>query len=311
MTETKIDELTTKPKAMLVHNPALSGVLSKIDKANHLEMLFPLTPNPKKAIIEHANFTKLLEDQGIEVIELFDLMTITDKKVLKDDPNLIFTRDPVITLPWLPKTIIIGQMRKKVRSAEPMVYENFALKLGFEKILHTPPDVFIEGGDVIPMNLNGKRIIIIRTGGRSSASAVKFLLNPDTDLCDSVLEVHCNHKTLHLDSVMGICGQNTVVCDRAAINKGALHTASSSVEIDIEDCLSLAGLEVLPVSFEEADRLQATNFINLGADKVIAYSGCQRIIKELENRGIRVRSFEGHELAKGRGGPRCLTRPIY
>jgi N-dimethylarginine dimethylaminohydrolase len=305
------NEINTKPKAVLVHNPALSGVLDTVDKENHLDLLFSLPPKPRLASAEHTKLTALLNEQGVKTIEVFEILNDADKAKLKGNPNLIFTRDPLITLPWKPGLGIVGRMKKAVRQYEPTAFEHIAETVGLEKILRPPEDVCLEGGDVIPVTVNGKRIIVIRTGGRSSPAAVPFLLKPELDICDAVLEIYCDNKTLHLDSVMGFCGQDIVVCDRNSVKKGTLHTATSSQPIGIEECLTLSGFRVLPVSFAEADRLQATNFINLGSDTIIAYSGCQRIIEELVRDGINVLSFDGHELAKGRGGPRCLTRPIY
>jgi len=309
--QTKKDELSTKPKAMLVHDPSVSGVLERVNRDNHLELLFPLPPNADKAVAEHKELRNLLADQDIKVVELFDLLGEADKATLSENPNIIFTRDPLITLPWEPELAIIGRMSKKARANEPTIYRRIVDSLGLSQVLSPPESVHLEGGDVIPVGLNGKRIILVRTGDRSSSTAVDFLLDSKLNLCDAVLEIQCDDKSLHLDSVMGLCGKNLVVCDRKSIEKGILHDRASSRPMSVEDCLTIAGMEIIPVSFDEADRLQATNFINIGPDTIIAYSGCQRIIKELEKRRVRVLSFDGHELAKGRGGPRCLTRPIY
>lgn len=309
--QTKEDELNTKPKAMVVHDPAISGVLKRVNRDNHLELLFPLPPDADKAVTEHKELRNLLTEQNIKVVELFDLLDESNKAALRENPNIIFTRDPMITLPWDPKLAIICRMTKQIRAMEPTAYRHAVGGLGLKRILLPPESIHLEGGDVIPISLNGKRIILIRTGDRSSSAAASFFLDASHDICDAVLEIQCDEKSLHLDSVMGLCGKNLVVCDRKSIERGILHDRTSSQPMSVEECLTVAGMEVIPVSFDEADRLQATNFINIGPDKIIAYSGCQRIIKELEGRGLEVLSFDGHELAKGRGGPRCLTRPIY
>jgi arginine deiminase len=35
------------------------------------------------------------------------------------------------------------------------------------------------------------------------------------------------------------------------------------------------------------------------------------VAEEIRARDIEVRTVPGHELIKGTGGPRCMTRPLY
>src|SRR3982751_2799646 len=109
------DEINQKPKAMLVHDPAVSECLKNVSQENHLELLFTLTPNPNLAASEHTKLRQLLNELGIKTIDLFDVISDADKDKLRFNPNIIFTRDPLITLPWLPGFGIIGRMQKPLR----------------------------------------------------------------------------------------------------------------------------------------------------------------------------------------------------
>lgn len=305
------DENHQKPRAILVHNPSVSDCLNGITKANHLDLLFANVPKPGIAAKEHRLLTELLSDQGVKIIELFDLIDDSDKQKLRDNPNIIFTRDPLVTLPWAPKLGIIAKMQLPIRQYEARAIEHIVDKLGLTDKLELPVDGLLEGGDVMPLFINGKRILIIHTGGRSNHQAVEFLANHQLSICDEIIEVKCKKNVLHLDSMMGFAGSKILVFDPSSVNSVHRYSNNENILLDLEDYLARLGIEALHVSYDEADRLQSTNYINLGNNTIVAYSGSRRIIKQLRLRGIKVLDFDGHELAKGRGGPRCLSRPIY
>ncbi len=312
MPQTNIkDEALQKPKAILLHNPRLSGCLEIVNQSNYVNLLFSQVPNVEAAVAEYDLLVKLLHSHDVKTIELFDLLSQEDKNQLKKNPNLIFTRDSLITLPWLPDVAILGHMQKPVRRYETTAMRNIAEHLGIKELVQLPAGVTCEGGDIIPVVLKNKRIIFIRTGGRTSKEMVQILTNYSSKLCDEIVEIHCIDSVLHLDSMMGFAGKDVVVIDAGALKKAIVHTKNSKQAINLLDYMSVNNLEYIPVSTDEADRLQATNYINLGGNSIISYSDCGQIIEKVRYKNVEVHTFEGHELAKGRGGPRCLTRPIY
>ncbi len=308
---TKTNQAHGTPRAMLVHNPALSGCLEIVDKLNHSLLLFPDIPNPTSAIEEHLHLTRTLNQLGIRTIELFDLICHQDKALLQSNPNLIFTRDPLTTIPWLPKIGILGRMKKTVRKHEANVLDKIAHSIGLEKIIHLPEGITFEGGDILPVNIGGKRVLFVRTGGRTSAQALDTIIDHPLGICDEVVELHCEPRVLHLDSMMGFAGDRIVVYEPSAITATFIHSGGQKRPVSLPEYLYDHQIETLSVTHDEANRLQATNYINLDDDSIVAYSNCDRILNELRCRNINVHAFTGHELLKGRGGPRCLTRPIY
>lgn len=306
-----LDETRQKPKSMLAHDPAISGCLEAVNPQNHLQLLFSLTPNAKTAAAEHAKLRELLNSLSIKTIELFSLLDDTDKQKLRTNPNIIFTRDPLITLPWISSFGIVGRMQKPPRAYEPEAISHCLDKLGIQNALYIPDGLSLEGGDVIPVFINGRRVLVIRGGGRTSHETVEFLARHQPAICDEIVEVTCRNNVLHLDSMMGFAGGKIIVYDPNSVTGVKLYSSQQNILLNLEQYLKERGIELLPVSYDEADRLQATNYINIGNDTIIAYSGCGRIIRQLRKRGVTVHEFDGHELAKGRGGPRCLTRPIY
>lgn len=71
------------------------------------------------------------------------------------------------------------------------------------------------------------------------------------------------------------------------------------------------GLQVIDTTPEESVYAQSCNCLCLGERRIVCYDLCPRVIGLIERSGIRVHTVPGAELIKGRGGPRCMTRPIY
>ncbi len=300
-----------KLQAVLVHNPQKSGCLKALRRSSPSSLLFAESPEIDAAVNEHLNLIKLLDKSGVETIELFDLLSDDDKELFRDNPNLIYTRDPFITLPWEPKVAIAGKMARKIRFHETKILSKISSLIGLDQTIYLPEETSLEGGDVLPVNLDGKRVIFIHTSGRTHSKVPEILTNLPDILCDEIVEIQTIGSVLHLDSVMGLAGSNILVYEPEAIKKVLVHSLGQVTEVKLEDYMAKHEIVGLPVSPLEAERFQATNFINIDDQTVIAFNNCLRVVKEMSARGIKVLSFSGTELSKGRGGPRCLTRPIY
>lgn len=312
MVQTKIaDEIHAKPKTVLVHNPVISGCLKGINKANHLEKLYPFVPDVKACVNEHKQLVEHLHELGIKTIELFGAVTKEDQETLRGNPNTIFTRDPSVTFPWLPGTALICNMHTDVRQPEATAIKHAAKALGLKNLIEPPTHIHCEGGDIMPLVYEGKKTLLIRTGNRTDPAIVAWLLQYHPSVAEQIIEVRCLDRVLHLDSALGIAGTKAAVYDESSIKSLIVHQKNSSSLLNLGTFFDQLGVQPIPVSFDEAYRLQATNMLNVSNNTVIAYSGSRRIIKLLKELDVTVLGFDGHELAKGNGGPRCLTRPLY
>lgn len=297
----------------MIHNPAVSGCLDGITDANHNELLYPFVPDVDDSENEHAQMIKHLHSLGIETIELFDVINEEDKEILSKNPNTIFTRDPMVTFPWQSNTALICNMNTKLRSAEAKAMKHATRKLGLSKLIEPPANIHCEGGDIMPIMYDTKKTLIIRTGQRTSAQIVPYLLHYHHDIVEQIVEVRCLDRVLHLDSALGIASNKAVIFDNNSINALILHNDAGSSLLGADEFVTQlgSGHEPIAVAYDEAFRQQATNMLNVGDNNVVAYSDCDRVIDKLKRLGVKIYGFNGHELAKGNGGPRCLTRPLY
>ena len=70
-------------------------------------------------------------------------------------------------------------------------------------------------------------------------------------------------------------------------------------------------MRVIEVTREESVHQQACNAVCLGDRRLICYDLCPRAVRLLKDNAVDACCIPGSELVKGRGGPRCMTRPLY
>lgn len=105
--------------------------------------------------------------------------------------------------------------------------------------------------------------------------------------------------------------EDVIVADVESI-VGAIHLETNTQrELDVFDMLSDLGTKVITVTRDESVFGQACNCLCLGGRKVIYYDLNPSVCAALRQHDIEVYCTPGSELVKGRGGPRCMSRPIY
>jgi N-dimethylarginine dimethylaminohydrolase len=311
-----VSEYDAWPVRVLVHDPGETRALDRLLEipADDLEerSLFRAHPDPDGFAREHAALVASLEDAGVETVRLSDVV-VDDRgrRALEENPNHVYTRDGAITLPWLPGRFMRGAMRRAVRRGEPDVLASALKGLGLEEIL-APHEGFLEGGDVIPLAHESRRALLFGFGPRSSREGIDALwrhLHPQA--LDEIVGIEIVPERMNLDGVLVSVADDTVIVDRSSIVRSFVLDANGERPADVLALLGELGLKPLEVTRDEATMLQACNCFCLGGRRVVAYDLCERVADELRARNIEVHTVPGHELIKGTGGPRCMTRPLY
>ena len=135
-----------------------------------------------------------------------------------------------------------------------------------------------------------------------------------------------SRSTIHLDAVMTMvdCDAFTVFPSLLAkLDSYALRPSREGIRARHEPDLFRAvaralGVAQLRLAFADTDAHTSqreqwddgNNLLAISPGVVVGYERNSRINARLEDDGVEVITVPGSELARGRGGPRCMTCPI-
>lgn len=316
-TAAPLGELEAVPARLIVHDPAATGALDALAGATRAELkertLFAERPESRGFAAEHAALVRALEEAGVEVVRLADLIGGSELwNEVETNPNLVYTRDAAITLPWLPGCYVGGAMRMPIRRPEVAVMAAALEALGLRELFRMPPDRFLEGGDVIPLVRDGRRALLVGFGPRTDRRSIDLLcerLLPRA--LDEIVGVRLAAERMNLDGVLVPVADDTVVAHPASIEAAFLRDARGERPVDVLRLLRELGMTAIEVTRRESTALQACNCLCLGGRRVVCYDLAPRVVEALRRRDVEVTTIPGSELIKGTGGPRCMTRPAY
>src|SRR5688500_9318680 len=103
-----LSEYEVKPRHLIVHNPAVADSLAMVTPETLEKYYYFSVPNKEVVYKEFDSYVALLSKLGAKPIELGDLLSRSQREYMmhQRDPNMMFTRDPVVTLPWDPSVFI-------------------------------------------------------------------------------------------------------------------------------------------------------------------------------------------------------------
>jgi len=307
-------EWAVRPTAVIVHDPLAAGAFDALDPASPPEdFLFRERPDPRRYGEQHAAFVAELRRHLGRVFPLSELAG--DHEVwarTARSPNQVFTRDSLITLPWAPSAYIAARMRPALRRPESRTLEVAVQRLGLTELVRLPEHVFLEGGDVVPFTREGRRTLLVGHGPRSTLEAARFLQESLIPAhLDEIIAIRLADWRMNLDGGFLPVAEDVVLSDRESILSAMLLDATGEHPFDLWGALRSLGVRVIEVTRAESIYSQACNCVCLGERRVIRYDLCERVARLLERHDVQVHCVPGSELVKGRGGPRCMSRPIY
>lgn len=248
-------------------------------------------------------------------------------------PNLYFMRDPAVIIG---NGILLSVMENMIRRRESSIMR--ALYRYHELFKNAPlyydntlEKMSIEGGDVLILSQD---TVCVGCSQRTSAYAIeKFaqnLLNQNESF-NNVIAVQIPHlrSFMHLDTVLTM-----VDADKFIIYPGIMDMLKVvSITRSKKGGVKLIQQEKITHAFKKALHLDSILFINSGGDNpvtsareqwndstntlaiapgvVITYNRNEVTNEILHKNGVKVLEIEGGELVRGRGGPRCMSMPIY
>ena len=250
-------------------------------------------------------------------------------------PNLYFTRDPFATIG---SGISLNHMRTVTRNRETLfakyIFENHPRFKDSDvpKWFDRDDTTSLEGGDELVLN---KEVLAIGISERTDAASIEKMAKRIFDKDESfktVLAFHIPNKRafMHLDTVFTMIdfdkftihpeieGPLTVY----AISRGEGNSIKIQKETQELDKVLAKYLEVEKVTLIRCgggDMIDAareqwndgSNTLAIAPGEVVVYSRNHVTNKLLEEAGVKLHIMPSSELSRGRGGPRCMSMPLY
>jgi N-dimethylarginine dimethylaminohydrolase len=310
-------EFSKPPHLVVVHDPVRAGAFHQFDGvtdngALQERFLFRERPNVAEFERQHAAFVATLRTLTT-VVYTHEILSHDEMDDARENPNQVYTRDAVITLPWAPARYIASRMKAAIRRPEVSTMTRVARALGRTPLMTLPEDAILEGGDVIPFVGGGQRSLFIGYGRRTNWRAIEALRDALIPaLLDRIYAIYLAEWRINLDGGMVPVSEDTVVAHLdSLINCRIVDAAGARDPVSVSSVFQKLGLSVIEVSKDASRFRQACNIFCAGDRRVVAYDMNPDVREALERRGIRTLLVPGSELVKGTGGPRCMTRPFY
>ena len=246
-----------------------------------------------KAAVQHAAFTKLIEQSGADIHWLPDV----------DDglSDSIFTRDPsIITYAGA----VILNMGKSLRKMEPALHQKTLEALGVPIVGVMSEPGTLEGGDTIWLN---DRTLVVGRGIRTNQSGIdqrREILKPHgiSVISFDLPLWYGEEACLHLMSMI-----SPLADDLYLVHAPLLPVA-------LYQLMKASGIKLIVAP---ADEFAASNGLSLNVlptipRKVIMVAGFPKTKAAMEAAGCSVETFEADALCIAcEGGPTCLTGPVW
>lgn len=266
----------------------------------------------------------------------YNLTQDEDPFLIDPLPNLYFTRDPAASIG---KGLSFHRMYFQARRKEALFLEHIfkyhpEIKKSQTPFLYNSNEpTALEGGDILVLS---KECVVVGVSQRTSPLSIEVLAKNIFDSKQSFNKVYAvvlpsKREFMHLDTVFTMVSHkdfivHPAVMDNTTLKVFSLTQSISSKTIQIREEKSFLAMlrniihdEPSLIScggggFFNAAREQwndGSNTLAISPAEVMTYKRNELSNKILEDHGIKVHSFEGSELVRGRGGPHCMSMALY
>ncbi len=279
--------------------------------------------------MEGVNLTELHTDKSNSLV---DLVSEASKMVVAPMPNLYFTRDPFA---MIGNGVSINRMYSVTRNRETIFAEYiFTHHPDFKDVpqYYSRYSAFhIEGGDILNIN---EHVLAIGISQRTEPDAIDEIAHnifkDETSPVDTILAFNIpnNRAMMHLDTVF-----TQIDVDKFTIHPGIMGPLSvfeitpegegikvREINAPLEQILEkYIGMPVTLIPCGGGDRIAAereqwndgSNTLCIAPGRVVVYERNDVTNALLRKNNIDVIEIPSAELSRGRGGPRCMSMPIW
>ena len=320
-----IDEILAESrKTVLGHEAEIKALFSKLDN---------------QSLVDKIMTGVRKEEINLKTTHLVEYMDDKYPFYLDPMPNLYFTRDPQASVG---NGVTINRMYWRARRRES-IFMQYILKhhpdfkdSDIPVWVDRDSPFNIEGGDELVLS---KEVLAIGISERTSAQAIERLArsifsNPVSTFKKIIaIEIPTSRTFMHLDTVFTMIDYDKFTM-HAAILKSEGHmniftiepcngddnikiTHSNQLKQTLEDALNIDNIEFIPTG--NGDTIDGpreqwndgSNTLCIRPGVVVTYDRNYVSNTLLREKGLKVIEIPGGELVRGRGGPRCMSQPLY
>jgi len=248
-------------------------------------------------------------------------------------PNLYFTRDPFATIG---AGVSIHKMHTPTRNRETLfgkfIFEHDPEFQKTPRWYDRGETTSLEGGDILILSPEVLAVGISQRTQEDSIDALAETILSESETFKKVLAFNIpkTRSFMHLDTVFtmvdrdkftvhpNILSQITVfVMELDKNNKMSIRQEDGRLEDILKEHLGLDKVTLIPCgqgSEIDAAREQwsdGSNTLAIAPGEVVVYARNYVTNRSLEEAGIKVHTIPSAELSRGRGGPRCMSMPLW
>lgn len=250
--------------------------------------------------------------------------------VIDPMPNLYFTRDPFACIG---SGVALHHMYSRTRNRETLfgdyIFRYHPKYKAVPKLYTRDQEPSLEGGDILVLN---HEVVAVGISQRTQPFAIELLAKQLLPLGFKQLlaiNIPKSRSFMHLDTVFTMVDRDkftvhpnirgnmeVFVLELGEDGHLSIHQERASLEHILAEHLQLDKVTLIPCgngNIIDAAREQwndGSNTLAIAPGKVIAYNRNHVTNESLQDHGIEVLTIPSSELARGRGGPRCMTMPL-
>lgn len=280
--------------------------------------------------------------EGLRASEMSDFhkesladMVYTDQTMwIPPMPNLYFTRDPFASIGTgvsLHRMYSVTRRRETIYSSYIFQYHpDYKNNVPFLYDRYWPNH--IEGGDILNIS---DTVLAVGISQRTSAEAIDLLaasiFSQASQTIDTILAfaIPKTRAFMHLDTVFtqvdrdvftvhpGILGPLCVYEMKKTETGIDIVEKTETLEVILAEALNLPKVTLIPCaggSTIESEREQwndGSNTLCIAPGVIVVYDRNDVTNRILEEAGLTVLKVTSSELSRGRGGPRCMSMPLW
>ncbi len=266
---------------------------------------------------------------------LSDMVDLDYPFVADPMPNLYFTRDPFATIG---SGISLNHMRTVTRNRETLfakyIFENHPRFKDAEipRWFDRDDVTALEGGDELVLNRN---VLAVGISERTDAASIEKMAKRIFEKNESfktILAFHIPNKRafMHLDTVFTMIDYDKFTIHPEiegpltvyAITRGeGTHikieketqeldmVLAKYLEVEKVELIRCGGGDMIDAAREQWN--DGSNTLAIAPGEVVVYSRNHVTNKLLEEAGVKLHIMPSSELSRGRGGPRCMSMPLF